>query len=99
MIGVRHPASERRSYYDENANEFKLEKTPDGWIGTWNGFSVEADAERVWERLLRLETDFELGVAFRLDVVGHVPAIDGNDYLQIASARLAGVDCGDKLNL
>ena len=44
------------------------------------------------QRLLRLETDFEFGVAFGLDVVGHVTTVDGNDDLQIARSGLAGVD-------
>jgi hypothetical protein len=47
-------------------------------------------------RLLRFEVDLELGVAFRLHIVGHVTAVDADDYLQVARAGVARVDC--KLN-
>ena len=50
-------------------------------------------------RLLRFEVDPEPGVTLRLHVVGHVPAVDGDDDLQITGTRLTGVDWrewGDK---
>lgn len=56
-------------------------------------FAVEAHAEQMRRRLLRFEVDPEASVALRLDVVGHVAAVDGHDYLQVASASLTCVDC------
>ena len=66
---------------------------PGPLVLTGYGLAVEAYAEDVIGRFLRLEVDTEPGVTLRLHVVGYVPAVDRYDDFQVTGTRLAGVDC------
>jgi hypothetical protein len=60
---------------------------------TWNSFSVESHTKCMWERLLGLEANFELSIAFWLDVIRNVSTINRNNNLQVTGSRLTGINC------
>lgn len=58
----------------------------------WHKLVVELDAEHVGLSFQRLEVNSELGIAFGLDVIGNILAVDRDDDFQISSSSLRGVD-------
>ena len=77
--------------YDK-CSRLNIKHIPASPNSLWNGFIVKLDTDQMILSFGRFEVHPELCVALRLHVVGHVLAVYGYDYLQVASPSMGCVD-------